>query len=149
MTGCHLDSDILQTYTHNYVRNRTILKQMCQHKFDGQLKTQMWCYTTTLIRMKSWQHYNAQIPALVFSRKSESCYELKKPISKAFYKHPWNTPFSLACKYTQVRLQQDSFHSLEMLTIQSMPYHLCQKNGGVTVITLLPDCEWNVCRTRK
>lgn len=113
---------------------------MCQHKFYSQLQSLIWCYTTVLISMKTWQHYNGQIPALLFSQKNSSCYELKKPISKSSHKHPRNTPFSLACKYTQLRLQQDSFPSLEMLTIQSMPRRPCQKNGGVTVITVLQAC---------
>lgn len=34
MTGCHLDSDFLQTYRHNYVRNGTILKK--------DVSTQVW-----------------------------------------------------------------------------------------------------------
>lgn len=140
VTGCHLDSDFLQSVINNYVRSGTILKKMCQHKFYSQLQSLIWCYTTVLISMKPWQHYNGQIPALLFSQKNSSCYELKKPRSKSSHKHPRNTPFSLACKYTQLRLQRDSFPSLEMLTIRSMPRRPSQKNGGVTVITVLQDC---------
>lgn len=88
---------------HKYV---TILsKKMCQHKFDRQQQTLIWCSTSSFIN-KSWQNYSERIPATVFSWKFTSCYTLQKSPRtvftnitestlstklRGFFSHAWNT----------------------------------------------------------
>lgn len=91
-------------------------KKMCQHKFDRQQQTLIWCSTSSFIN-KSWQNYSEQIPATVFSWKFTSCYTLQKSPQTVFY------------KYHRIYF----VHKTQRILVTSLEHwqaHQCQKTGN-------------------
>lgn len=101
---------------------------------------------------KSRQHHNAQIPALVFFCRMQTLTSLRNS-NRDFYKHPRN-PLLFYPWHAHRSPVNWGFFSLPRNFWQSSRCSIIcarsiRKLGGLTIITLHQNFEWNVCWTRK